>query len=226
MNIKKSLVITFSLIAGLFLTVTPALAHVSVKPGEVGVGERINFSVSVPTEEEDPTIQVRLVLPEGLQSITPFVKPGWNIELKKTGEGDEAKVIEIIWSGGSIPAEQKDEFVFSAQAPAEETSLIWKAYQTYGDGDIVAWENSPDVVQEYTKNNPPQEGQEDDHNAPRPYSETKVINDLKGTDGATQNTTSNTSQSNSGNTLSIVAIVLSIAALGVQFLKKDKAAKR
>jgi len=154
---KKKILVALSLVIGTFFSVTPAFAHVSVKPGEVGVGERMNFVVSVPTEEEDPTVQVRLVIPEGLQSVTPFVKQGWNIELKKTGEGEEAKVTEIIWSEGSIPAERRDEFLFSAQAPAEETSLIWKAYQTYGDGDVVAWENSPEVVQEYTKNNPPKD---------------------------------------------------------------------
>lgn len=221
---KKNLLISISLAVGILFNATPAFAHVSVKPGQVGVGERLNFLVSVPTEEEDPTVQVRLVLPEGLQSVRPNVKPGWNIQLKKMGEGEEAKVTEIIWSGGSIPAEQRDEFVFSAQAPAEETTLVWKAYQTYGDGDIVAWENSPEVVQEYTKNNPPKEG-EDDHNAPRPYSETKVINDLAASPSSTEQgttTVAGASQSNTSNLLSIAAVVMSAAALGMQVYKKKK----
>lgn len=168
-----------------------ALAHVVVKPGQVGLGERLNFTVSVPTEEADPTVQVRLVIPEGLQSVRPNVKPGWNIQLVKVGEGEAAKISEIVWSGGRIPADQRDEFVFSAQAPAIDTTLIWKAYQTYSDGDVVAWENDPKVVEEYAKSKQATasgtpSGEEDDHNAPRPYSTTKVVNDLSKASAASQ----------------------------------------
>jgi uncharacterized protein YcnI len=221
----KKIVLVLGVVFSLLLGATPAYAHVAVKPAQVGAAERVTFSVGVPTEEEDPTVQVRLVIPEGLQSVTPFVKPGWEIELKKTGEGEEAKVTEIIWSGGSIPAERRDEFLFAAQAPADETALVWKAYQTYGDGDIVAWENSPEVIKEYTKNNPPKEG-EDDHNAPRPYSETKVINDLKSSPSPATNTQGeSTSVAGSQNNttpmmLSVVALLLAAGALGMQFYKK------
>src|SRR6185503_5990953 len=145
----KKILLSLAIVFGLIL---PGLAsaHVTVKPGDAGVGQRLNFMVSVPTEEEDPTIQVRLVIPEGVQSVRPNVKPGWNIQLKKSGSGEEERVSEIIWSGGKIPAEQRDEFVFSAQAPAEAGTVVWKAYQTYGDGDVVAWDNDPAVVAEYT----------------------------------------------------------------------------
>jgi len=222
--IKKKLIFLMIVAFVFFASAIPASAHVSVKPNQVGAAERVNFVVGVPTEEEDPTVQVRLVIPEGLQSVTPFVKPGWNIELKKTGEGEEAKVTEIIWSGGSIPAERRDEFVFSAQAPADETSLVWKAYQTYGDGDVVAWENDPKVVAEYTKKNPPKEGAEDDHNAPRPYSETKVINDLKASPTGTVNEAILQSKIDEDNDysmiLSVVAVLLSAVAIGMQLSKK------
>lgn len=223
---KNKIVIVLCMVLGiLFAAVSPASAHVGVKPGEVGVGERTNFTVSVPTEEEDPTVQVRLLIPSGIQNVAPLVKPGWNVTLVKTGEDEEAKVTEIIWSGGSIPAEQRDEFVFNAQAPADETELVWKAYQTYGDGDIVAWENSPEVIQEYAKNNPPKEkmvGTEDDHDAPRPYSVTKVINDLKASSTPVDSTNivGNLGQNNIFNTLSVAAIVVSVIALGLQFKKR------
>lgn len=214
---KKNIIGVLVAIAGLFLSVTPALAHVSVKPGEVGVGERLNFVVSVPTEEADPTTMVRLVVPEGVTSVRPNAKVGWNIQIKKTGEGEEARVSEIIWSGGRIPAEQRDEFVFSAMAPAEATTIVWKAYQTYGDGDVVAWENSPEVIAEYTKNNPPKEGGMggDDHNAPRPYSTTKVVNDLKATPAPVSGA------QKTGNTVAYIALALSAISLGMQFSKKQ-----
>jgi uncharacterized protein YcnI len=220
---KKILVLT-GLLLTFLVSATSAFAHVSVTPGEVGVGKRLNFVVGVPTEEDDPTVNVRLVLPEGLQSVRPLVKPGWNIQLVKQGEGEDAKVTEIIWSGGAIPAEQKDEFFFSAQAPTEEKTIVWKAYQTYGDGDVVAWENDPKVVAEYTKNNPPKEG-EDDHNAPRPWSETKVINDLKASPQANATTgetkVSGDQDNNMPMILSVIAVLLAAGSFSLQFNKRN-----
>lgn len=199
-----------------FVSAVPAFAHVTVKPGEIGISQRANFVVSVPTEEDNPTVGVRLVIPEGVQSVRPNVKPGWNIQIVKTGEGDSERVSEIIWTGGSIPTDQRDEFVFSAQAPAKESTIAWKAYQTYSDGNVVAWENDPKVVEEYTNKNPMPEG-EDDHNTPRPYSETKVINDLTISPTPTETKSSN---SNNALTLSIVAIALAAVSLGMQLMKK------
>lgn len=217
---KKYIVSVLTAVFGLFLSVVPVMAHVTVKPGEVGVGQRLNFVVSVPTEEVDPTVKVRLVIPEGVTSVRPNTKTGWEIQLVKTGEGETERVSEIIWSGGKIPAEQRDEFIFSAIAPTETTTMVWKAYQTYADGDVVAWENSPEVIAEYTKNNPPKEsvvGMADDHNAPRPYSTTQVINDLKSVDKS--ETTK--PQEKGSNTLNYIAIGLSILALGMHFKKRD-----
>ncbi len=221
MNIKKfAVLLTFMFV--FFLSTGSAMAHVTVKPGEVGVGQRLNFTVSVPTEEETPTVSLRLIIPEGVTSVRPNAKPGWNIQLKKEGEGEEARISEIVWSGGRIPAEQRDEFVFSAQAPAEGTTLVWKAYQTYGDGDVVSWDNDPKVVEEYTKNNPPKEemegmeGMGDDHTAPRPYSTTKVVNDLgvaaSGSDVAATKT--------GGNAISWLALAVAALSLGLQLTKK------
>jgi uncharacterized protein YcnI len=222
MNIKKVAFLP-ALIMVFLLNAVPAFAHVVVKPSEIGVGARANFVVSVPTEEDVPTIQVRLLIPEGLQSVRPNVKPGWTIEIVKTGEGEEAHVSEIIWSGGSIPAEQRDEFVFSAQAPAEETSLNWKAYQTYAGGMIVAWDKDPKEVEEYTKNNPSMEGDDDHHDAPKPFSVTKVINDLAVS--PTPEPNSNTAvrgieQSNLPMILSVLALAGVGYSLWMQMMKK------
>jgi uncharacterized protein YcnI len=225
--IKKSISMFVSLVAMLIVGVSSVSAHASITQKEVGVGLRTNFTLSVPTEEVDPTTEVRLVLPDGLKSVMPMVKPGWNIQLKKSGEGEDAKITEIIWSGGRIPTEQRDEFVFNAQAPAEETSLIWKTYQTYGDGDIVAWENDPKVVAEYSKNNPPKEG-EDDHNAPRPWSETKVINDLKASSQPqAMNNNSELKEAEDGwNTwIGIIALTLSVVSIGMQVYNKNSSKK-
>ncbi len=170
--IKKFIVILFT--ALFFVTATTASAHVVVKPDSVGVAQRVNFTVSVPTEKEIPTVKVRLLIPEGLRNVRPLVKPDWDIELVKeeteVGSEESGVVTEIIWTGGSIPLDHKDEFAFSAQAPDTEDQLIWKAYQTYSDGTVVAWEINPN--ENLT-----------DFSESGPYSTTTVVDDLtnKGT---------------------------------------------
>jgi uncharacterized protein YcnI len=143
-------------------------AHVTVKPAEVGIGAFQTFTVSVPVEKEIPTVSVRLIIPEGVAHVTPTVKQGWSIEKITDGEGDSLKTTEIIWSGGQIPQGQRDEFSFSAQVPSSDTVLIWKAYQTYSDGAIVAWE----------KENEEDDHSEDDENT-GPASKTVVFDDLQ-----------------------------------------------
>ncbi|HRN95843.1 MAG TPA: YcnI family protein [Candidatus Levybacteria bacterium] len=211
---KKYILVLFLFICGIFITASSTFAHVVVRPSEVGIGARVNFVVSVPTEEDVPTTQIRLVIPEQLQSVRPNVKPGWNIELVKSGEGEDARVTEIIWSGGNIPAEQRDEFVFSSQAPSQKTTLVWRAYQTYANGNVVAWDKSPITVEEYETNNP-ESDQSHTEDAPSPYSETQVTNDLDQTDSQESLASTNSTR------FSIFALVLSALALIVTLRRKN-----
>jgi uncharacterized protein YcnI len=155
-----------------------ASAHVTVKPAQVGIGAFQTFTVSVPSEKSIATTSVRLVLPEGLEHVSPTVKPGWNIALvhgeavtesTESEHESEPVVKEIVWTGGSIPGEYRDEFSFSAKVPATETSLSWKAYQTYKDGSLVSWDLA---AGEQMKENP-------DGSEFGPASITKVVNDLQ-----------------------------------------------
>lgn len=155
-------------------------AHVTVSPKEVGVGKFQTFNLSVPVEKEVATVGLRLVMPSGLEHVSPTVKPGWNIEIKHgdaqamEAAGQHAghgAVTEIIWKGGSIPQGQRDDFSFSAKVPSEQVTLSWKAYQTYADGSVVAWELGPNDSQ-------PQKDGKPDFSSKGPASETKIIDDL------------------------------------------------
>lgn len=224
--LKSLLSVLLSLVVMLTLGVSSVWAHASVTQKEVGVGARQVFTISVPNEEDVPTTTVRLILPEGLKSVTPNVKQGWTITTVKEGEGEGSTVKEIVWTAGSIPMGQRDEFNFQAQAPASEGTLVWKVHQTYGNGEVVKWETDPKVVQEYTKNNPPAEG-EDDHSAPRPWSETKVVNDLAPSQPEAQ-TSQGTSMQKSNDWTSWgtpLALVLSVVSIGMQLLGKNKSKK-
>ncbi len=136
-----------------------ASAHSTVTPSQTFTAKNETYAISVPTEKEVPTIAVRLLVPAELDRVTPLVKPGWRISITKDAAG---KVTQITWTGGSIPAGQKDLFQFSARAPQQPTTLVWKVYQTYQGGEIVAWDQDP---------NTPKEGEE---KVSYPYSVTAV----------------------------------------------------
>lgn len=159
-----------SVLLGLLLAgvvgVGVAEAHVVVTPNRANVATSQVFSVSVPNEKDVPVTELRLVLPSGLAEVSPTVKAGWTIDVKKDGD----TVTEIDWSGGNIPAEQRDDFTFGAQVPGSASTLTWKAYQTYQDGSVVSWDKDPATI-----------SGDDAVGDSGPYSVTSVIDDLTGT---------------------------------------------
>jgi len=176
-----------------------ATAHVVVTPGKVGVGASQSFSLGVPNEKAVAVTGLRIVLPAGLQEVTPNVKPGWTVDEKKTGTGEETSVTEISWTGGSIPSGQRDDFLFRAQVPASATELHWKAYQMYEDGTVVSWDQTPS-------------GSDDATGDKGPYSVTEVVNDLD----------KPTTTSKSDTTLPIVLSVLALVVSAAGFVTRKK----
>jgi uncharacterized protein YcnI len=207
----KSTIAFLTASLGILLITTPVFAHVVVKPNQVGAAAYQTFTIGVPNEKDIPTIKMRLVIPEGLEAVSPNVKPGWTITMKKTGEGEAAKITEIEWSEGSIPEGQRDEFLFSAKTPAKETAINWKAYQTYEDGTVVSWDQNP----EFTKNLSNKQIEENEKKNLGPYSQTKIVNDLKNTDSKTT-----TDESAKALQMSFVALALSAIAISLQLRKK------
>jgi len=203
MNYKDMKNLTKKLIVAIFslaLFITNVYAHVAVKPSTVGIASLQTFTIGVPNEKEIPTIAVKILIPNGLGEVSPTVKPGWKIEVKKDSDKSDAKVTEISWTEGNIPPEQRNDFSFSAQAPANETTLTWKAYQIYQDGTVVAWDQDPGKMQE----NKDEGG--------TPYSQTKVVNDLT--------TTSTKTTDQMPLYLSIAALVVAVLALALAGRKK------
>src|SRR3712207_5313841 len=74
-----------------------AWAHVVVSPEEVAAGDYETLTVSVPTEKEVPTTEVRVEVPEGfvLSGVQPV--PGWEYGFEEdggviTGRSEERRV--------------------------------------------------------------------------------------------------------------------------------------
>lgn len=186
-----------------FALLLPAIAsaHVVVTPAEVTVGERQTFSVSVPNEKDTDVTSVKLDIPRGAGSITPTVKPGWTITTDKTGTGEEAVVKSITWTGGAIPAGQRDDFTFRALAPEKASELQWIAYETYTDGSTVSWNQKPTE-------------DESESETVGPYSVTKVVNDLDAASAI------DTEENN--DTLPLIIAVLALVTAAAALLRPAK----
>lgn len=181
------------------LSPVSVFAHAAVTPNAANIAQYQTFTIGVPTEKEIPTVMVKILIPDGVTGITPNVKPGWKITEKKTGEGETAVVTEIVWSGGVIPAEQRDEFYFRGKTPSSATTLVWKVYQTYQDGSVVSWDQTDNSAEESEDKGP--------------ASETVVVNDLMKASptpipGVTEGTAS---------TSNILSIVTMFIVLGIGY---------
>ena len=149
-----------SVIGGIVVAATIALggstagAHVSVTPSSAPQGGFEVLSFSVPNEKADAnTVKLEVTLPTkspiAFVSLKPM--PGWTIATEKTtlakpvktddGEVTEA-VTKITWTataGGLTPG-QFDLFTISAgPLPTNTKKLVFKALQTYSNGEVVSW---------------------------------------------------------------------------------------
>ncbi len=120
---------------------TPAWAHVVVSPEEVAAGDYATLTVSVPTEKEVPTTEIKVEVPEGFTVSGVQPVPGWDYEFEEDG----GLITSITWSGGEIGPREFQQFLVQAQAPEEPGEYPWRAIQTYGDGSVVEWTGPPDV---------------------------------------------------------------------------------
>lgn len=186
-----------------------ASAHVTVKPAEVLTSGFQTFTVGVPNEKEIPTTAVKLDLPEGLMHVSPSVKTGWKIAVEKSGDGHDAMVKSITWSGGSIGEGFRDDFTFSAKVPAEPTELRWNAYQTYQDGTVVEWDLSD-------SEQPTKEDGSPDFSTSGPYSTTEIVSETQAqTEASTINQTAENAKSSArlATYVAVASLVVAITAI-------------
>lgn len=136
---KQAIISGFLAAFSVLLLPTAAFAHVVVTPKDASLAQRLIFSVSVPNEKSVPVTNLKLLIPEGVTSVIPTSKDGWSITTTKNTDGE---VASINWAG-TVPTGERQDFTFSAQAPARASDIIWKAYQTYADGSTVHWDQTP-----------------------------------------------------------------------------------
>jgi periplasmic copper chaperone A len=119
----------FILGAACALVSTACFAHITLETWQAPAGSTYKAVLRVPHGcEGSPTVAVRVKIPEGVFNVKPMPKPGWTITAKKgkyakpynAGHGELTEgVLELGWSGGKLPDDQYDEFVFRAALAAD-----------------------------------------------------------------------------------------------------------
>ncbi|MDB5595793.1 MAG: hypothetical protein JWM36_2754 [Hyphomicrobiales bacterium] len=122
------MVLTRSLCACCALAITaalprPAAAHATLEQQRAAVGSFYKAVVRVPHGcEGQPTLRVRVQVPEGVLAVKPMLKPGWELAVVKKPYGQPYQyhgatltegIREVAWTG-KLPDENYDEFVFQA----------------------------------------------------------------------------------------------------------------
>jgi uncharacterized protein YcnI len=142
--------------AGLGLLAIPASAHVTVSPDTAAKGGYATLTFKVPTERDNAsTTVVEVDFPENqpLPGASVQPKSGWDYKVEKvplptpitSPDGDQItdRVSKITWTakdGTGIKPGEFDTFPVSAgPLPKDADSMVFKAIQTYSNGEIVRW---------------------------------------------------------------------------------------
>lgn len=149
---RRVLAVTAGAAALVAVAALPASAHVAVSPTSLPKGATAELTFKVPNEESNATTtQVQLQIPTDhpIAQVLPRAVEGWKVSVKtttlatplKTDDGTfTTAVSEIDWTGGGIPAGQYQDFQVSVDPlPTNTNQLVFKAVQTYSNGDIVRW---------------------------------------------------------------------------------------
>lgn len=164
---RRTAVLLSTAVVSLVAAAAVASAHVTVNPNTAQQGSYTKVSFRVPNEEKDQSttvVEVDLPVDHPIASVSVKPVPGWTATVTtsalatpiKTDDGDVTQAVtKIVWAGGKIDPGQFQEFDVSlGPLPKDTEQLVFKALQTYSDGSVVRWIDTPAA------------GQEADHPAP------------------------------------------------------------
>jgi uncharacterized protein YcnI len=126
-----------ALCAPLVLSVTvPAAAHVVLENTQAVAGTYYKATFGVGHGcEGTPTLRLRVRIPDGITSVKPQPKPGWEVatvkeKLEKPISSDHGATItevvrEVVWSGGRLLDEHFDQFAMQVRLPATPGTTIY-----------------------------------------------------------------------------------------------------
>jgi uncharacterized protein YcnI len=121
-----------------------AAAHVTANPNQAPTDSWFRTALRVSHGcKGSSTVAVRVKLPDGVLSVRPQIKPGWEISISKRKldqpiEGPHGTVTEVVdevaWRGGPLPDAYFDEFGLSMRLPARGGTLYFPTVQECEQG--------------------------------------------------------------------------------------------
>lgn len=202
-----------------------ASAHVTANPGTAEQGGYTKISFRVPNERDTAsTTQLEINFPTNhpIASVETRAVPGWTptvqkVKLDKPIKTDDGEISEVVskitWTGGKIPPGSFEEFdVSMGPLPTDTDELVFKALQTYDNGEVVRWIDPP----------PAEGAAEPDH--PAPVVKLTAANPTQ--TAVTAATGTGDGQSSTGTwgvVLGIVGIVLGIIGIILGLVKRRSA---
>ncbi len=129
-----------------------ASAHVTANPGTAQQGSFTKISFRVPNERDTAStsrLEVSLPTEHPIAFVSTRAVPGWTSTVQKTtlstpitaSDGQVSEVVsKITWTGGKIsPGTFEDFDVSLGPLPTDTDELVFKALQTYDNGEVVRW---------------------------------------------------------------------------------------
>lgn len=154
--VRRGLLVAALAVGGLLLA-GPVSAHITVDPSEAEQGGYAKLTFRVPNEKETATSAVEIVFDEKAPIPVARTKPmaGWTAEVTKRplekpikvhGSDVNEAIASVKWTaeaGSEIQNGQFQEFEISVGPLPETDQVVFKALQTYADGEVVRWIDEP-----------------------------------------------------------------------------------
>jgi uncharacterized protein YcnI len=139
-------------VLALLTLVGTASAHVTANAGAAKQGGFTKVSFRVPNERDTAsTTQLEINFPPDhpMAFVSTRAVPGWTSTVEKTKldkpiKSDDGEVSEVVskitWTGGKVAPGAFEEFdVSMGPLPTDTDELVFKALQTYDNGEVVRW---------------------------------------------------------------------------------------
>jgi len=155
-GLRVVLAVALGALSTAVISVGTASAHVTVNPKDATQGGYAKLAFRVPNEKDGAsTTRLEIVLPTDkapIASVSTRPVPGWTVAVEKTKlatplKVHDSEVTEVVskltWTANDDASQIKpssfQEFEVSAGPLPEVDQLVFKALQTYSDGDVVRW---------------------------------------------------------------------------------------
>lgn len=153
---RRAVVVAVAAVAIAVLAAGPAAAHITVNPREAAKGGFAELTFRVPNERDDAsTTKLEVAFPQDtpIASVSVLPLAGWTVAVRKdklaqpvkTDDGEITEgVSRVTWTGGKIEPGQYENFSISAgPLPENADQVVFKALQTYSNGEVVSWIEEP-----------------------------------------------------------------------------------